>query len=35
MGWILRITATMVIFVAGIIGSACIALYRVSKLQMD
>ena len=35
MGWILGITAAVGIFLAGIAGLACVAVYRVSECQND
>ena len=35
MGWILGLTATTAVFVTGAVGFACVAVYKISKCQLD
>lgn len=35
MGWILGIAATATLLVTGAVGLACVAVYKISKCQLD
>lgn len=35
MGWILGLAVTVAVFVAGTAGLACVAVYKISKCQLD